>query len=192
MEAQQLCITPSKGLHIRQSKSDPLLQLKTHLICSDFDNHNLEEVALLKNWENLWDKQSAYDHGSDYSLGDIDDMSQVSYENNVLTIENLKSHYNSCFSCGVSWYEDHVSLDCPECGGYALQRPCPECEGQCESKWRRDLASSHKTRQAKWEGECKSKWIHKNNQQLFSDFNHNDGIKILNNFTKNLQTNIYE
>ena len=27
----------------------------------------------------------------------------------------------SYFRCGVSWYDNHISLDCPECGGYALE-----------------------------------------------------------------------
>lgn len=43
--------------------------------------------------------------------------------------------------CGVSWQEDHVSLDCSECGGYAMQRPCPNCEGKCQSIWRRNLVA---------------------------------------------------
>jgi hypothetical protein len=41
--------------------------------------------------------------------------------------------------CGVSWHEDHVSLDCRECGGYSLERPCPLCDGRCNSVWKRDL-----------------------------------------------------
>ncbi|CAD6998435.1 unnamed protein product [Ceratitis capitata] len=42
-----------------------------------------------------------------------------------LTIEELRQHMGSCFTCGVSWTDDHVSLDCSECGGYSLERPCP-------------------------------------------------------------------
>lgn len=45
----------------------------------------------------------------------------------------------SCFTCGVSWAEHHVSLDCSECGGYAMERPCPTCEGTCGAVWKRDL-----------------------------------------------------
>lgn len=44
-------------------------------------------------------------------------------------------------SCGVSWQQDHVSLDCRECGGYAMARPCPDCNGTCQSEWRRNLAA---------------------------------------------------
>lgn len=43
--------------------------------------------------------------------------------------------------CGVSWVEEHVSLDCPECGGYSMRRPCVDCDGNCEATWTRDFAS---------------------------------------------------
>ncbi|OQR73557.1 hypothetical protein BIW11_09652, partial [Tropilaelaps mercedesae] len=56
--------------------------------------------------------------------------------------------------CGVSWSDNHVSLDCKECGGYALTRPCLACDGQCASLWSRNLAASHDHRQAQWEGRC--------------------------------------
>lgn len=45
----------------------------------------------------------------------------------------------SCFSCGVTWTDDHVSLDCGECGGYSLERPCPLCDGKCGVQWKRDF-----------------------------------------------------
>lgn len=63
--------------------------------------------------------------------------------------------YRSCFTCGVNWCEGHVSLDCFECGGYAMQRPCVHCDGHCEGVWMRDLAASHKFQHAQWFGECK-------------------------------------
>ena len=43
--------------------------------------------------------------------------------------------------CGVSWSDDHVSLDCSECGGYSLSRPCPMCDGKCKSQWQRDVST---------------------------------------------------
>lgn len=58
---------------------------------------------------------------------------------NVLTIEELRQHIGSCFTCGVSWTDDHVSLDCSECGGYSIERPCPLCDGQCGVQWKRDF-----------------------------------------------------
>lgn len=51
------------------------------------------------------------------------------------------SLFSMIFSCGVSWQQDHVSLDCRECGGYAMARPCPDCNGTCQSEWRRNLAA---------------------------------------------------
>lgn len=58
---------------------------------------------------------------------------------NVLTIEELRQQMGSCFTCGVSWTDDHVSLDCSECGGYSLDRPCPLCDGVCGVQWKRDF-----------------------------------------------------
>ncbi|KAJ9595782.1 hypothetical protein L9F63_013026, partial [Diploptera punctata] len=73
----------------------------------------------------------------------------------VLSIEELRLQLNSCFTCGVSWHDDHISLDCEECGGYSLERPCPLCDGRCTSTWKRDLTMSHASGKARWEGECK-------------------------------------
>ncbi|XP_049775453.1 protein pinocchio isoform X2 [Schistocerca cancellata] len=72
----------------------------------------------------------------------------------VLSIEELRLQLNSCFTCGVSWQEEHVSLDCRECGGYSLERPCPLCDGRCDSVWKRDLTTSHASGKARWEGSC--------------------------------------
>lgn len=72
----------------------------------------------------------------------------------VLSIEQLRSHIHSCFACGVSWAQQHVSLDCSECGGYAMERPCPRCEGQCGKVWKRDLTMSHACGKARWAGSC--------------------------------------
>ncbi|ROT82903.1 hypothetical protein C7M84_023931 [Penaeus vannamei] len=72
----------------------------------------------------------------------------------MMTLEDLRSQYNSCYTCGVSWSDNHVSLDCRECGGYSLERPCPLCDGKCRSSWRRDISMSHSVGKAHWEGEC--------------------------------------
>lgn len=127
-ESHSVVFKASKDLCIRQSKSDPVLVTLSRsslLRCSDKET-----------WES------------------IEDLAQQAADASVLTIEGLKCHYNSCFTCGVSWYEDHVSLDCTECGGYAMQRPCLRCEGRCNGVWTRDLAASHEQRCAKWEGQC--------------------------------------
>ncbi|XP_053980079.1 protein pinocchio [Hylaeus volcanicus] len=102
-------------------------------------------------------------HGSNISLschslcGSFDDGLQGShpqYQDTILTIEELRAQLNSCFTCGVSWSEEHVSLDCSECGGYSLQRPCPLCDGRCHTVWKRDLTMSHASGKARWIGEC--------------------------------------
>ncbi|XP_013107650.1 protein pinocchio isoform X2 [Stomoxys calcitrans] len=73
---------------------------------------------------------------------------------NVLTIEELRQHMGSCFTCGVSWTDDHVSLDCSECGGYSVERPCPLCDGLCGVQWKRDFTMSHACGKARWLGVC--------------------------------------
>nr|XP_029715657.1 uncharacterized protein LOC115259263 [Aedes albopictus] len=56
----------------------------------------------------------------------------------VLTIEDLRAQLGSCFTCGVMWTDQQVSLDCSECGGYSLERPCMLCDGLCGQLWKRD------------------------------------------------------
>ncbi|KAG1657344.1 Protein pinocchio [Nymphon striatum] len=66
----------------------------------------------------------------------FDDEPDPSYLDEVFRLEDLKIMYSSCFTCGVSWADGHVSLDCSECGGYAMARP------------------SHFVSYAQWEGTC--------------------------------------
>jgi len=73
---------------------------------------------------------------------------------NVISIEELRAQMVSCFSCGVTWTDDHVSLDCKECGGYSLERPCPLCDGKCGVIWKRDFTMSHACSKARWHGVC--------------------------------------
>jgi len=73
---------------------------------------------------------------------------------NVITIEDLRAQMGSCFTCGVSWTDDHVSLDCSECGGYSCERPCPLCDGNCGMVWKRDFSMSHACGKARWLGVC--------------------------------------
>lgn len=82
---------------------------------------------------------------------------QNSFNNqqHYLTIEDIKSTRNSCWLCGCNWLEDHVSLDCPECGGYALSRPCPNCDGKCQQTWTRNISATHDRHKALWVGQCK-------------------------------------
>lgn len=75
-----------------------------------------------------------------HSLEDITSWGYSHHTETVLTIEELRDQLNCCFTCGVSWADSHVSLDCSECGGYAMNRPCPKCEGACGAIWKRDLS----------------------------------------------------
>ncbi|XP_017785552.1 PREDICTED: protein pinocchio [Nicrophorus vespilloides] len=96
----------------------------------------------------------------------LDDVSSWSSQvEQVMTIEQLRDQMTSCFTCGVSWADDHVSLDCSECGGYAMRRPCPSCDGTCGSQWKRDLSMSHASSKAKWLGECSTTTTTSNQQQ---------------------------
>lgn len=125
-----------KGKRITHSKSEPVLSVlprKSLVRCSDQDSFSWE--AELED-PVLW--QAAL------------------LEEAVLNaMQSFEIDNRSCFTCGVNWCQGHVSLDCFECGGYAMQRPCLYCDGHCEGVWKRDLAASHKLQHAQWFGECK-------------------------------------
>jgi len=86
--------------------------------------------------------------------GDFGHYAEEDLISDMLTIESLRSTFNSCMSCGVSWHENHVSLDCGECDGYSMSRPCPSCDGKCGAMWERNVRRSHNSQKACWEGEC--------------------------------------
>lgn len=117
-----------RDLCIRHCKSDPMLA-------------SVSRTSFLRCQE-----------GDSEALGSIENLALQT--DAVLTIEGLKLQYNTCFTCGVSWYQDHLSLDCSECGGYAMRRPCISCDGRCKSVWTRNLAATHELRRAQWEGQC--------------------------------------
>lgn len=122
-----------KDRRIRHSKSDPVLMALSH-----------NSFARCSERESCWES--------------IDDLALEQLQSDMsdaITLEGLKSNYNCCFTCGVSWSEEQTCLDCTECGGYALHRPCPHCNGTCDGLWSRDLDATHKMRRAQWLGECK-------------------------------------
>ncbi|GFW78675.1 protein pinocchio [Trichonephila clavipes] len=103
----------------------------------------------------LSDKQEFEETTGDFENEDQNLNNQNFHDSSdMLTLEGLRRTYNSCSNCGVSWYDDHVSLDCSECGGYAMCRPCPTCNGQCGNTWRRDVKASHVNKHAQWHGTC--------------------------------------
>jgi hypothetical protein len=59
-----------------------------------------------------------------------------------------------CLTCGAQWSEDLWSKGCEECGGGALKRPCPACEGRCGETWRRAVMDSNDSRVGHWVGRC--------------------------------------
>ncbi|XP_070505540.1 protein pinocchio [Chironomus tepperi] len=88
----------------------------------------------------------------------LSDMASSSYDlsSDTLNLEDLKAQLGqSCLSCGVCWTDDHFSFDCAECGGYAITKPCPKCDGSCGNVWTRDFSMTHTYRTAKWNGTCK-------------------------------------
>lgn len=145
-----------------RKKTPPVLipTLNRNLSVSILDNRpvystrdiNMRQAEVENHENNCSSPNSWYSERGVLTLEDI--RNQHHNNHNMLTLEDLKSHYSSCFTCGVSWMEDHVSLDCFECGGYSMQRPCPICEGKCQRTWNRDIAMTHAMHKAHWEGEC--------------------------------------
>lgn len=68
--------------------------------------------------------------------------------------EPYQKKISTCHLCKQCWFDNRYSHDCPECGGYALQRPCVICAGQCEQIWHRDVTKTHSFHLAHWEGRC--------------------------------------
>jgi len=112
----------------------------------------------------------------------------------VITIEYLRQFYSCCSTCGVNWQDGHVTLDCDECGDYGLKRPCLECNGKCNSLWRRNLALTHENQRASWEGECLIKNNNstsmKNSCILASKANKNSKSTTINSAASFIQTGL--
>lgn len=96
-----------------------------------------------------------------------------------LTIEELKSALNSCWLCGCNWAQEHLSLDCPECGGYSLTRPCLKCDGKCERRWQRNINATHDRHKALWVGECQFEEAERRGQATASSSGSSSGASAL-------------
>ncbi|XP_076365854.1 uncharacterized protein LOC143254584 [Tachypleus tridentatus] len=178
MDCEKAKISVYKGSYIRHSRSDPLLLPSSKcVLCeySDIYNVRFQKTAFLQECNQ---QVGICDPNPYHRLENLLKF-QSHHDNNMLTLESLRNHYSSCFSCGVSWMDNHISLDCLECGGYALQRPCPECEGECKSIWSRDKTASHESKHAKWQGQCYG-----------SDKSHSDNSESLPKASGNLNTNL--
>ncbi|XP_076325859.1 uncharacterized protein LOC143233474 [Tachypleus tridentatus] len=175
------------GFHIPQSNLDPILRSRTkHTLCknSDVYTDSFQNADIMPSWSQqmmLWNSDLCHS---------VDDLLiiQSHCDDRMLTIEGLRCHYSCCFSCGVNWADSHVSLDCFECGGYAMQRPCLVCDGKCKSVWSRNVTASHDSRQAKWEGRCyrSSGKL----QDLRKGFKQDDNCEFLTKDWKELRQNL--
>jgi hypothetical protein len=59
-----------------------------------------------------------------------------------------------CTSCGADWVAGGWSDGCEECGGGALSRSCPLCQGRCGAIARRAVIDSNDEGCAHWIGAC--------------------------------------
>jgi len=60
----------------------------------------------------------------------------------------------SCLTCGADWSQGNFSPECPECGGGALDAPCPACAGKCGARWQRAVIDSNDAHLAHFYGSC--------------------------------------
>ncbi|KAL4218447.1 hypothetical protein ACF0H5_023182 [Mactra antiquata] len=68
--------------------------------------------------------------------------------------EPYQKKLSTCHLCKQCWYDNSYSKHCPECDGFALQRPCVICDGRCEQIWQRNINKTHSFHKAHWEGRC--------------------------------------
>lgn len=74
--------------------------------------------------------------------------------NALLHSKEYLQRYTRCTLCWSIWCENMCTSSCMECGGYAMERPCPICQGRCGQIWKRDVEMSHSNNEAHWEGSC--------------------------------------
>lgn len=72
----------------------------------------------------------------------------------LMASDDFKRRVNKCQLCWNCWHDEQCAQGCEECGGFAMSRPCPVCEGRCGSIWIREVDLSHSTHQAHWDGKC--------------------------------------
>lgn len=59
-----------------------------------------------------------------------------------------------CPRCGSDWGDGEANSECPLCDGWALARPCPECDGACGEIWTRAVLDSLDEGVPVWIGTC--------------------------------------
>lgn len=150
---QQHNYTKHIGLHDDDDDDNHLFPLDDHTTAHDELLYLEEPPALSLSWQDAFgapDFLSAMTTTTTTATTTMPHSPMQHY----LTIEELRLARNSCWLCGCNWQQDHVSLDCPECGGYALSRPCPNCDGKCEQVWKRNINTTHDSHKATWIGQC--------------------------------------
>jgi len=55
-----------------------------------------------------------------------------------------------CHRCHANWSSGAFTANCAECGGGALEKPCPMCSGACGNTWTRALEDSHEYGRGVW------------------------------------------
>ena len=60
----------------------------------------------------------------------------------------------SCTDCGTNWLTGAHTAGCKQCGGGAMELPCPCCLGRCGAMWKRMVMDSHDSREGHWLGGC--------------------------------------
>jgi hypothetical protein len=61
---------------------------------------------------------------------------------------------STCLTCGAIWSNGEYSDGCLECGGFALSRHCPICNGRCEARFHRISDMSNAFHEANYKGSC--------------------------------------
>lgn len=146
-------ITVESVINQREIETKPKLPPSTMSVASVQAPH----LAPLSNRASLSVSSSLSDLVGSPSMASSAAVAAAAFEVSseaVLTIEDLRAQLGSCFTCGVMWVDQQVSLDCSECGGYSLERPCMLCDGQCGQLWKRDFTMSHACGKARWQGVC--------------------------------------
>ncbi|XP_064597767.1 uncharacterized protein LOC135464193 [Liolophura sinensis] len=98
-------------------------------------------------------RATTYFYGDPSTLSDGEDFSKAQVEK-LMKSEPYQRKISTCHLCGQCWYDNQVTADCLECGGFPLTRPCPVCDGECSAVWDRNVKKSHSYHKAHWEGKC--------------------------------------
>ncbi|XP_076335837.1 uncharacterized protein LOC143239007 [Tachypleus tridentatus] len=149
------------GYSLRQSMSEPLLRISQYSIW-----HDIQEIGMNNRNESDQDREATFSQDVDSFCPTTEVSDDTLAVKNGVTLEKVCEDYTSCLTCGINWEDEQCSLFCDECGRYAMYRPCPGCDGQCGSRWRRDVAATHRDRWARWKGRCR---LHSLRQPLFLD-----------------------